>query len=339
MKLALLSYTNVTSGCGVVAAALHKWLHVGSILSVASIKGQELWTDRQMNVNHVTVDVLAEFIADYHPDWIISVETAFNNPVVTQTCRALGVRTANLVMHESYRDGADDFDLFICPTRIAYDKVAAPNKVFFDLPFDIDGFKFKARKAARRFLHVMGYGASWNRRQTREVIDGFLISCLPDSTLTVHCQQSAQHEYGGCDDPRVTFRLATLPAPADVYADHDVLVQPDSYAGFNLPLLEAKACGLPVITTDAPPMNELVRDPDGLISVERERWLDPTKGTRHGLNVYQNIVSARGVADAMQRVAATDIEAKSKRARECAEAHAWTEDKAADLLRLLEGSL
>ena len=45
--------------------------------------------------------------------------------------------------------------------------------------------------------------------------------------------------------------------------------QPDAWAGYNRLLLEAKAVGMPVLTTDAAPMNELVTDPEALLTPSR----------------------------------------------------------------------
>ena len=43
---------------------------------------------------------------------------------------------------------------------------------------------------------------------------------------------------------------------ADLYRDGDVCVQPSHWEGLGLQLLECQAAGLPLVTTDAPPMNE-----------------------------------------------------------------------------------
>lgn len=50
---------------------------------------------------------------------------------------------------------------------------------------------------------------------------------------------------------------ATLQA---IYSQARVLLFPSLAEGFGWPLIEAQACGCPVITTDAPPMNEVAGD-------------------------------------------------------------------------------
>ena len=47
---------------------------------------------------------------------------------------------------------------------------------------------------------------------------------------------------------------------ADLYRSADVLVSPYQLEGFNLPVLEAIACGLPVICTADGPTDDFTRD-------------------------------------------------------------------------------
>jgi hypothetical protein len=341
MRLGVVSYTNTTSGVGTVARDLVDNLPVDSYLSVRNVKGQEHWLERQID-GIPDAPTLNRYLDEYQPDILIAVETFFMREVY-DLCRKRGVKTVLMVMHESYLEGKHDPDWYLCPTRIAWDRVGEPNKVYFDWPIDVRPFPFTQRTQARRFLHVMGYGSGaraaaggFNRRQTREVYQGFCAVADPDATLTIHCQEDWKLEYGECDDPAVTFRLGTLPTPADVYAGFDVLIQPDAYAGYNRVLLEAKACGMPVLTTDAPPMNELVHDPDALIPCLPE-WFDYRKRKANfGPICYRHVVTAEDVAAAIGRALRWDIPAKSARARACAEARAWNTDKRADFVRLLE---
>jgi hypothetical protein len=41
-----------------------------------------------------------------------------------------------------------------------------------------------------------------------------------------------------------------------LYGEGDVCVQPSRWEGLGLQMLECQAAGLPLVTTDAPPMNE-----------------------------------------------------------------------------------
>ena len=337
MKIAILSYTNLTSGVGVIAHGLFRWLPADSYLSIASVKGTSRWLTNQVDVRTPRPPLLKRFLQRFKPDVLVSVETMFDNGhFVYDTCADLNIRTATVIMHESYNPGKTQVGLYICPTWICFHRVKEKNKALFELPFEIEHFPFKPRTHARRFLHVMGYGAAHNRRQTREVVAGFLEADLPHATLTVHCCQDWRAEYGRREDPRVTFRRRIIPEQRDVYAGFDVLVQPESYAGFGLPILEAMACGMPVITTNAPPMNEHVSDFESLVPVARVQHLE-TKGTSPTrINMDQQLVSAEGVAAAITRIDNSDVHGKSLTARRHAETRAWSAAKAEELRTLLQ---
>jgi len=336
MKVAIMSYSNTASGVGVLAHGLMKWLPADSFLSIRSSKGQDHWIDQQTNITAPRPPLLETFLRRYKPDVLLSVETMFDNGhYVHDTCAARRIRTATIIMHESYNPGRTRLGLYICPTCIAYDRVDVPNKAYFEFPIEIEPFPFTLRTQAKRFLHVMGHGAQYNRRQTREAVAGFIEANIPGATLTVHCLQDWRAEYGRQEDPRVTYRRQLFPNRADLYSGFDVLIQPSSYEGFGLPILEAQACGMPVITTNAAPMNEHILADEDLIAVDRVVRLE-TKGqcpTR--VNCDQHLVTASGVAAAIRRMSAGDISRKSRTAHEYAETRAWTEARAAELRALL----
>jgi glycosyltransferase involved in cell wall biosynthesis len=61
------------------------------------------------------------------------------------------------------------------------------------------------------------------------------------------------------DLPPMSDNVEVRPAPksnSDLYHDGDVCVLPSHWEGLGLQLLECQAAGLPLVTTDAPPMNE-----------------------------------------------------------------------------------
>ncbi|HUU81923.1 MAG TPA: glycosyltransferase [Phycisphaerae bacterium] len=336
MNVTLLAYTNRTSGIGVIAHGLFKWLPAHAVISIRSAKGQDAWTPRQANITAPRPPLFCRYLKGYETDVLLSVETMWDNgSFVHDRAAQRHIRTACIIMHEEYSPGTAHHGLFLCPTRLCFNRVTEPNKAYFELPIEIEPFPFTLRTQARRFLHVMGFGAHHNRRQTREVVAGFLRANIPGATLTVHCCQDPRPEYGQNDDPRVHYRRALLPDQAGIYADHDILIQTDSYVGFGLPLLEAQACGMPVITTNAAPMNEQVRDPDALVPVDKVVRLETRGGMPTRLNCDQHIVTAEGVAATITRLAAGDIRAKSELARVYAESRAWTEPRAEELRTLL----
>lgn len=56
-----------------------------------------------------------------------------------------------------------------------------------------------------------------------------------------------------------------------LYKDSDIYIHGALAEGFGLPILEAMACGLPVLTLDAPPMNEINKVEEARVKVEGQR--------------------------------------------------------------------
>lgn len=76
----------------------------------------------------------------------------------------------------------------------------------------------------------------------------------------------------------------------DVYNAMDVLLSPSMGEGFGLPIMEAQACGTPVIATDWTSMTELVSG--GWVITDYERWWSPQQA-------WQVIPHVRAIAEAL----------------------------------------
>ncbi len=115
------------------------------------------------------------------------------------------------------------------------------------------------------------------RKPVGEVLKAFRRFDDEDARLIVKGQverQVAELERGVERDPRVRAILEDLPAAEHLtlFASADVCIAPARWEGLGLHLYESMALGLPVITNDAPPMNEVIRDRDnGLLIASRRR--------------------------------------------------------------------
>jgi glycosyltransferase involved in cell wall biosynthesis len=141
-------------------------------------------------------------------------------------------------------------------------------------------------------------------------------------------------ERGAARDPRVELVLEDLPIDQhlNLFAAADVCVAPSRWEGLGLHLYESMALGLPVITNDNPPMNEVVADQDnGLLVAGRRRGRASS-----GIPAY--VPSVRGLAAAMRQTTEPGVlERLQEGARAARERFPWarTVDDYAHLIESL----
>jgi len=216
---------------------------------------------------------------------------------LVQAARAAGVKV--LTYLDYYKDDWKPlmrlYDAVLCSTRRTYDLVkdvcrahhigwAVDSQLFRpDGGAPPDGPESKMRQSRLlgssrggkypgipghkyTFFHNAGWLGLNYRKMTPGVILAFdaVAKKLPDVTLLVHAQTGLERLPPGIarivrENPRITYHVETLPAPG-LYHLGRILVFPSKLEGLGLPLFEGLACGLPVIATDAPPMNEFVQD-------------------------------------------------------------------------------
>lgn len=84
-----------------------------------------------------------------------------------------------------------------------------------------------------------------------------VLSLLPD-TYHLVAKQSAHYPPALAAHPRLTIIREDLSVKqlASLYRACDVLLQSARGVGFSLPVLEAAACGLPVVASDLPPLRD-----------------------------------------------------------------------------------
>ena len=101
------------------------------------------------------------------------------------------------------------------------------------------------------------------RKPVAEVLKAFRRYDDPNARLVIKGQVERELDLlrrGAERDPRVEVVLEDLPTDEHLrlFAAADVCVAPSRWEGLGLHLYESMALGLPVITNDAPPMNEVI---------------------------------------------------------------------------------
>ena len=198
------------------------------------------------------------------PDWALRAIRA---------AHGLGVKVVYLVLWEwmrFYLPEMQQVDLFICPHDFAAKvvrKLGFRNAVRLPWPLDLSALpQREIAGPARRFAHNVGLFEPDDRKGTRIVLEAFRKVRRTDVELVVRLQNRCDLPL---DDPRIRIEAGHLEHHSDLYRLGDVAVQPSKCEGLGFMLLEAMASGLPVLTTNYPPMNEYVRNPRMLVAT---RW-------------------------------------------------------------------
>lgn len=211
-------------------------------------------------------------------------------------------------------------DLMICPTMHTYRHVMDMKARFgfgwrvehVPWPVDTARFRFHRRSTCRRFLFVNGWGGQHVRRTDGTITSyarkglGTVLEAAwrnPSLPITVISQRALPHL-----PPNVRVK-PTPDDPSTIYDEGDVCVQPSHFEGIGLSMLECQAAGMPLVTTDGAPMNEL-RPLAAVRPRATETVLMPT-----GQPVTSNLVDPGDLATVLERLLGTDIGEASERAR------------------------
>lgn len=181
---------------------------------------------------------------------ILAIERCWPPKLFSQAL-GLGIRCVLLVMGEWFdRRLGRQANLLIAPTLLCYRQLEswgfADKTVYVPMPLDLEEFPFVQRTVARHFLFCDGWGGCRERKGAPLIRQ--LLEAEPD-LVQVRSQRKPVYPVGA-------QVLGPVRNPVDLYHGADVCVQPSRWEGLGLQQLEAMASGLPVITTNAPPMSE-----------------------------------------------------------------------------------
>jgi glycosyltransferase involved in cell wall biosynthesis len=259
---------------------------------------------------------LRRYFERFAPAVVLFLETPFNDALY-RIAPEYGIRTVGVPMHETFAAERLAADLLICPCPSAWSK-AAGEKVLMFLPIGLDMFPYRERRG-HVFVMNIGYGWHADRRQCAVVVEAFRRLRDPGARLILYAQQRWP-EGAVVSDPRISYRLRNAEHPADNYAEGDILIAPMAYEGYGRTVLEGMASGMPVLTTDADPMNLFQHDPDLLIKPHEviEHW-----SGRWVRDVSYNRISSDDMHRKLEWLLTIDTPEYSRRARRQAEAQSW----------------
>ena len=121
------------------------------------------------------------------------------------------------------------------------------------------------------------------RKPFPEIVEAFTRAKGDHLRLLIRGQvdrKAGKLEKAAGGDPRVVIELEDRPTDEHLrqFASCDVCLSPSRWEGLGLPLYEAVAFGMPSITNDSPPMNEVVIDGLNGICVDSVPWGEAGSG-------------------------------------------------------------
>lgn len=196
-------------------------------------------------------------------DAMLFFETPFAWTLVP-FCRSVGVKTFLVTMYECTPERLpENPDVLLCPSGL--DMQEFPSGTRVHIPVEVP---WRRRCTAKTFVHNGGYLGLKGREGTTTLIEA-MQHVRSDLRLIVRVQENvdARHLAMARADSRITYIPESVPFD-DLYSSGDVYVAPQKFNGMSMPLLEACASGMPVMTTDRFPANTWLPK-EILIPVER----------------------------------------------------------------------
>ncbi len=170
-----------------------------------------------------------------------------------------------------------------------------------------------------------------------EVLKAFRRVSADDARLLIKGQVERELdllERGAARDSRIEVRLEDLPTDEHLrlFASADVCVAPSRWEGLGLHLYESMALGLPVITNDNPPMNEVIRDGENGLLVKTRR----AGKAKSGIAAY--LPRVRSLAAAMNATTDADLLAQLRDGVVAARRRLSWEQTKSDYAELIESA-
>lgn len=192
-------------------------------------------------------------------DLVWFTEIDYCSGMVLHSARALGIATVLQVMPELHQSD-HPADVLVNPTPWRH-HLLPDHAVVLPVPVPLDLFTYRQRSEAATFFHLAA--PAFRDRNGTELV----LAALPhvtepcrfvireDPARPLHLPSVVGVVEVSIDRRDVAHWSATIPDEADV------LVLPRRFGGLSLPMLEAAAQGIPVLSLDVAPQNEWLAGP------------------------------------------------------------------------------
>jgi hypothetical protein len=258
-------------------------------------------------------DALIHFINEI--DILVVLESPWN-PYVIPLCRQLNKKIVLMPNHE-WTPWPLDVDFILCPSELEkrlYTTIQNSVPVeHINIPVN-SRVKWRQRTTATSFLHNSGRGSSNDRNGTI-----LLSNALPHVHSQLQTTIRGQGKLNSISaNPNLDIKLINHTVDFEsLYSDFDIFIFVERFCGSSLPLQEAFASGLAIISGDRFPINTWLPKNTLVKPIGYEK-LDFI-----GIPFDAAVYDPEDLAKVIDRVAATDISKQSLAGKEWGELNSW----------------
>lgn len=218
----------------------------------------------------VDLNHFRKWIEENNLDLIFFNEQHLWQPILL--CHELGIKMGTYIDYYTKETVSffNIFDFLICNTKRHYSVFNWHPQIFY-VPWgtQTEIFNETQRKLTDNEEVIFFHSAGMNpyRKGTDIVISAFNKLKSDKAKLIIHSQTNITKFFPGLKtkinsllkNKKLKLIEKTVAAPG-LYHLGDIYIYPTRLEGIGLTIAEANACGMPVITTDEPPMNEFISD-------------------------------------------------------------------------------
>jgi len=257
----------------------------------------------------------ADVIMTHYDAWVYELEHFKGRPWAPWfpiDCDALQTQVEDKVKHAAFRITQTRHGQAACQDRgLSCEYVPAAFSAEWYKPQDATGWREGAGIPEDAFLVAMiaankGAPGAPSRKSFPQIFEGFklFLAERPDAYLYVHTimqghldlleladRYGIQNNISFAHPYPLVSGHCSVHDMAMIYSAADVLLSPSMGEGFGVPIIEAQACGTPVITGDWTAMSEITRTGLAIPKSEAVRYPVPHSG-----KVYGDMFIVRGEA-------------------------------------------
>ena len=182
-------------------------------------------------------------------------------------CNKLGVKSINYIVWENFNPAEisyyEQFSYLVCPTKSTYNLLKNDyllnNAIYVPWGVDLDTYQWQEpiKKDKPFVFFPSGWGGVNDRKNEDAVIKTFSYIC-PRDKMNLHIHTQKENQSKQAQSIVKTSGTVNNNQLIKYYRGADIIVLPSRWEGNGLPFIEALAYGRPIITVNAPPMNERI---------------------------------------------------------------------------------